>query len=169
MFLTESSILLRIKMKITISKIAVLFASMLFVAGCGFTPVYGTSGSGLGQINVAQIDGRIGYLLRQELEKHTSLEQGGTAVRNLDITLSSNYLDSSLGSDSYKHRTHIQVNAHYKLSGTNIIEGDVNVDVGYDTGTNSYSGVTLMANAEERAANLLSDRIWTDIIHKTRH
>lgn len=143
--------------------------SLLVLAGCGLTPLYSNSGSSLGPIVVSQIDTRIGYFLHQKLEAHTALERGATSPRTLKVGLTKEYRDTNLRSDGFRTRIQMVVHAHYELSGTSDkVEGDVTTTIGYDGGADANSEIALSADAEERAANQLADKIWVELLNRAR-
>lgn len=152
-----------------IGRLLVSVSSLIVLAGCGFTPLYGNSGSSLGPIVVSQIDTRIGYFLHQKLEAHTVLERGTTAPRTLKVVLRKEYRDTNLRNDGFRTRIQMVVHAHYELSGaSDKIEGDVTTTIGYDGGADATSEIALSADAEERAANQLADKIWVELLNRAR-
>ncbi|KAF0187152.1 MAG: hypothetical protein FD163_427 [Hyphomonadaceae bacterium] len=152
-----------------VSAVFVWLFSVFLLSSCGFTPLYGTSGGNLGPINVAQIDTRIGYFLHEKLEAHSVLERGTTSPRTLNVVLRKEHKDTNLRSDGFRTRIQIVVFAHYELIGASgKIEGDVSTTIGYDGGADAGSEIALSLDAEERAANQLADKIWVDLLNKTR-
>jgi LPS-assembly lipoprotein len=145
---------------------------VLFISGCGFTPVYGTGGSSIGPLTVAQIDGRAGYFLRSELDRHAALEQGATEPRTLTIKLVTSFASAALAVDGLSARTLYTMTANYSLApvidgGTPII-GTVTTTVGYESLDQAYGDVALQADAEERAAKQIADQVFADLRRQTR-
>ncbi len=149
-----------------------LVALALAVSGCGFTPVYSTGGSGVGPLTVAQIDGRGGYFLRSELDRHAALEQGTTAPRTLTIKLITSFASAALAVDGLSARTLYTMTANYSLApamaGTAPVTGSVSTTVGYESLDQAYGDVALQADAEERAATQIADKVFADLRRQTR-
>ena len=149
-----------------------LVAGSLFVSGCGFTPVYGTSGSGLGPLNVAQIEGRAGYFLRSELDRFAALEQGTTSPRTLTVKLVTSFASAALAVDGLSARTLYTMTANYTLApltaGSAPLAGSVTTTVGYESLDQAYGDVALQADAEERAASEIAGKLMADLRRQTR-
>jgi LPS-assembly lipoprotein len=149
-----------------------IVASALLVSGCGFTPVYGTGGSGIGPLTIAQIDGRAGYFLRSELDRHAALEQGTTAPRTLTVKLVTSFNSAALAVDGLSARTLYTMTANYSLApsaaGAAPLTGTVTTTVGYESLDQAYGDVALQADAEERAATQIADKVFADLRRQTR-
>jgi LPS-assembly lipoprotein len=149
-----------------------MLALGLALAGCGFSPVYGTGGSGVGPVTVAQIDGRGGYFLRSELDRYAALEQGTTAPRMLTIKLTTTFASAALAVDGLSARTLYTMIADYNLApstnGGKPVMGRVSTTVGYESLDQAYGDVALQADAEERAATQIADKVFADLRRQTR-
>jgi LPS-assembly lipoprotein len=147
-------------------------ALALTLTGCGFSPVYSTGGSGVGPITVDQIDGRFGYLLRSELDRHAALEQGTKTPRTLTVKLFAYFSSAAVGVDGLSARTNYSVSAYYTLAaasaGDKPISGTVSTSVGYESLDQAYGDVALQADAEERAATQIADKVFADLRRQTR-
>jgi LPS-assembly lipoprotein len=151
-------------------KSAVL-ACALFASGCGFSPVYSTGGSGVGPVVISEIEGRSGYFLRQELDRHAALEQGNTSPRTLTVKLATRFASAALTPDGLSGRTLLTLTANYELqqpTGVRPLTGIVSTTVGYESLDQAYGDVALQADAEQRAATQVADRIWADLRRQTR-
>jgi LPS-assembly lipoprotein len=136
------------------------------LAGCGFQPVYSPDGRGIGPVQVALIDGRTGYLVQQELTRLATLERGAAPARRLEVVLDSAFASTNQRADGFFNRTQLTVTANWKLLGSREApdgQGRVSVMVGYDTREQAFGTVSLQADAEERAAVMLAERIWADV------
>jgi LPS-assembly lipoprotein len=143
----------------------------LSVSGCGFAPVYSSGGSSVGPVSIAQIDGRAGYFLRQELDRHAVLEQGTAPPRVLTIKLVTTFASAALSVDGLSARTLYTMTANYALaspSGGEPIRGVATTTVGYESLDQAYGDVALQADAEERAAAQIADKVWADLRRQTR-
>jgi LPS-assembly lipoprotein len=147
-------------------------ALVLVAAGCGFTPVYSTGGSGLGPLAIAQIEGRAGYFLGLELDRHAALEHGSTPPRTLTVKLATRFESAALAVDGLSARTLYTLTAHYSLapstSGGTPLTGMVTTTVGYESLDQAYGDVALQADAEERAATQIADKVFADLRRQTR-
>lgn len=142
------------------------------VAGCGFSPVYDLDGRGIGPVSIGLIEGRTGHLLRQELLRKAALERGDGPARVLEITLTSSFGNTNQQPTGFFNRTQMTVDAAYTLTGTNPdapdATGRVSAMVAYDTQNQAFSDVSLQADAEERVAVMLADRLWADLATRAR-
>ena len=61
----------------------------LALGGCGFTPLYATPGvaGGLPHIEVVAPQGRVGYLLREDLDDDLGHAKGDTPLYRLEMVL----------------------------------------------------------------------------------
>jgi LPS-assembly lipoprotein len=147
--------------------VALLVACLCaLLSGCGFAPVYGTSGSSVGPVSIVQIDGRAGYFLRQELDRYAALERGNSAPRNLTVKLTQTFASAALSVDGLSGRTLLTLTADYSiesLSGGRPQTGSVTTTVGYESLDQAYGDVALQADAEERAAKQIADQLWADL------
>jgi LPS-assembly lipoprotein len=142
-----------------------LFAfSALLLASCGFQPVYAPQGTGVGQVTVAQIEGRTGYFVRNELVRLSQLERDRGERPALTVSLVTLFRDASTRGDSFSDRTLIEVTARWTLeNGETDLTGEIKADTGFDSRDAAYGGVVLQADAEERLAATLARSIWADI------
>lgn len=143
----------------------------LLLGGCGFSPVYSQNGSGIGPVNIAPIDGRTGYFIEQELKQYSRLEKGGTTPRNLKINLKRDFTNIALGQDSFYKRVQINYYVDYTLeAGNNApeIKGSFSDSLSFSGSTNPYSEVTLQKDAEQKAAQLIAERVWRELMIKTK-
>jgi LPS-assembly lipoprotein len=148
---------------------ALLALGLALAAGaCGFRPVYDSQGSGIGPVSVSEIEGRTGFLVRQELLRRASLEQGAGEPRRLDVRLVTQFAGTSNQITGYATRTQMIVSANYRLVGSSAVEGFVQANVAYDGLNQAFGDVALQADAEERVAVQLADRIWMDLVRKAK-
>lgn len=153
-------------------KIASFLGAALMLSACGFAPVYGVSGSGIGPVEIAPIEGRVGHFLSQSLQRRAGLEIDNSEKRNLEVKVTQRYNNVSLKPDSFPSRTRVSFDAEYILKSGNPereIKGLVTSIASFDSGDQAYSDISLQSDAEERAANDLADRIWADLINKSRN
>ncbi|GBF56688.1 LPS-assembly lipoprotein LptE [Candidatus Phycosocius bacilliformis] len=152
--------------------IAAVSALTLLLVGCGFQPVYRTSGSGIGPVNIAPIEGRIGYYLRQELNRRAALEEErGADPRLLTVKLTRDFSPAAQGTDGISTRTELTVTVNYELAAAPPlppVRGSLTTNVAYESLDQAYGDVALQADAEERLATQVADRIWLDLQRQVR-
>jgi LPS-assembly lipoprotein len=142
------------------------------VSGCGFSPVYSTNGSGVGPVSVAQIDGRAGYFLRSELDRFAALEKGRTTPRTLTVKLVNTFASAAITTDGLSGRTLYTMTASYTLAPAALsdapLSGSVTTTVGYESLDQAYGDVALQADAEERAAAQIAQKVFADLRRQTQ-
>jgi LPS-assembly lipoprotein len=143
-------------------------ATLTVTGGCGFQPVYDRAGSGVGPLEIPEIEGRVGYLVRQELLRRAALETGPGPVRRLDVRVVSEFTGVSTQITGFATRTQMRVHANWRVVGADTKEGFVTTQVGYDGLNEAFGDIALQADAEERAATQLADRLWLDLVRKAR-
>lgn len=146
-------------------------AAIFLVSACGFAPVYSTGGSSVGPVSINQIDGRTGYFLRQELERFANLERQAPASRVLTVKLETTFSSAAVAIDGLSARTLLTLTARYSLAPRDTsapLSGVVSTTISYDSQDQAYSDVALQADAEERAATQIADKIWADLRRQTR-
>ena len=148
-----------------------MFGVSAVVAGCGFQPVYSTQGSGIGPVTIAAIEGRTGYYLRQELDRRAALEQGASSPRVLSVKLTRAFTPAAQGPDGISSRNEMAVTATYILAAAPplpAVRGTVTSSVAYESLDQAYGDVALQADAEERVANQIAERLWLDLQRQVR-
>lgn len=146
-------------------------AFILPLNACGFQPLYANGESGLSAIYIKPIDGRIGYLVGQQLNRKFGNSESSNA-RVLKVTIKNTYSNAALGQDSFTTRTIVTSNVNYELDGFGNgpkITGSFTETSGYDVIGNAYGEVTFAADAEDKLSNVISDRIWLEILRKSHN
>lgn len=148
--------------------------ALLFIAplnACGFQPLYANGESGLGAINIKPIEGRIGYLVGQQLSRKFGDSESSNA-RVLKVTIKNSFSNAALGQNSFTTRTIVTSNVNYELEGIGNnpkITGSFSETSGYDVVGNAYGEVAFAADAEDKLSNVISDRIWLEILRKSHN
>ncbi|AMS30201.1 MAG TPA: hypothetical protein DIU09_10860 [Hyphomonadaceae bacterium] len=148
-----------------------MVALTVALAGCGFQPVYSTQGSGIGPVTVAAIDGRTGYYLRQELDRRAVLEKGTGSPRVLTVKFERVFTPAAQGTDGISTRNELTVTATYVLAAAPplpAVRGSVATNVAYESLDQAYGDVALQADAEERVAGQIAERLWLDLQRQVR-
>ncbi len=155
--------------RLFISLFALFFIMPL--TACGFTPLYANGDSGLGAINIKPIDGRIGYLVGQKLNKKFGNAENSNA-RSLKVTIKNSYSNAALGQNSFTTRTIVTSSVTYELEANGNAQkiiGSFFETSGYDVIGNAYGEVAFAADAEDKLSNVISDRIWLEILRKSHN
>jgi len=138
----------------------VLIASLtLLVAACGFQPMYAPPGGGpaIGPVQIDEIEGKAGHVLRTELSRMLAVENGASAPSQLEITL----LDESAT------RAELRLIANYVLTppqaGAQVMRGSVVTVVNYDIPTAAFGEIAAQDDARERAAETMAQRFRAEL------
>lgn len=150
-------------------------AACLLLSACGFQPLYAPSPTvaaqgGLGEIQVAPINGRVGYFLGQGLER--MLPGGGAQARTLVVEVQTTFQPLAVRVDGSAARTDLIGVARYRLDGADPsaapLSGEVRATVSYDLLDQPFGDVAAQTDAEERLASVLAERIRTELVLRQR-
>lgn len=145
-------------------------ALLLMLGGCALTPIYaggerGAAAAALGQIAVAPIADRSGYLLREELVRRFGAS--GAPRYRLEIVLDDAISGFGIRSDSSVSRERRTLRARYKLidTATNavVLDAAAASDAGIDVVQSEYAVVAAETSALERLTVVLADQITTRV------
>jgi LPS-assembly lipoprotein len=135
------------------------------VVGCGFTPMYATPGlsSGLATIQVVAPQGRIGYLLQQDLEDALAHDKTAPPTWRLNMTLVQTRTPRGLSLNDVAERYDVGVTVKYTLTnlttGKVAYSGQVVSQVSYDEADSPYAGIAARQDAQNRDASDAARRI----------
>jgi len=144
-------------------------AACLALAGCGFTPLYASPGvtPGLGGIEVVAPKGRVGELLRGELEDALGRNVGERPAWRLELAYAQARIGRGLREDSTVSRYELELPVDYRLvdasTGGLVKAGRVDAEVTYDSVDAPYASVVAQQDAEERAAADAARRIHLEL------
>ena len=147
----------------------VLIASLtLLLAGCGFQPMYAPAGGGpaIGPVQVSEIEGKAGHVLRTELDRILSVENGAGEPSLLEITLLEQVTPLGIRRDESATRAEIRLTANYVLTPPNnaqVMRGSVVTTVNYDSPTAAFGEITAQDDARERAAETMAQRFRAEL------
>lgn len=147
----------------------VLLASLtLLLAACGFQPMYAQPGgvAAIGPVNVEQIDGKAGHVLKTELDRILSVENNGDPPMNLRITLQERITRVRIRIDESATRSELRLTANYVLTpaaGGRNIRGSVVTVVNYDIPSAAFGEITAQDDARERAAETMAQRFRAEL------
>jgi LPS-assembly lipoprotein len=147
--------------------LAIGLAPML--SGCGFTPLYGspTVASGLPTIQVVAPQGRVAYLLREDLDDVLAHNKDAPAAWRLEFTLEQTRDPRGLNINDVAERYEVGLKVHYTLTsiatGKVAHAGDVSTEVFYDAADAPYAGIAARQNSQEKVASDAARRIQLDL------
>ena len=155
----------------TLSRI-VLLTSALALAGCGFSPLYGTGPDGssvssaLAGINVDEQNTRLGQLVRNEIVSRVTPTGGsGGKTYRLFLEAIGSEAEAIEAINTESLRQHFTANVSFVLydnqSGKAVYSGKTFSQVGYDRVDAPAANLQAQVNAEERAAREVGQDIRT--------
>ena len=159
-----------------------LFAAALLLAlplaGCGLTPMYAGGGNGavaqgLAAVDVAAIEGKNGWLVRNALvDRLGAGGSGGAAQYRLDVRLDDKLEGLGLLSDDTIGRERRTLRARYQLvdltSGKIVLDATAGSDAGIDVVSSEYATIAAENSALENLSRDVADRIVTTLSLKLR-
>lgn len=151
--------------------------AVLMLAACGLKPMYaggadGAVARGLAGIEVAPIEGKAGWLVRNSLVDRLGMSgQGeagpGTARYRLDVRLDDRLEGMGLLSDDTIARERRTLRARYQLvdlaTGEIVLDATAGSDAGIDVVSSEYATIAAEQTALENLAREVADRIVTRV------
>ena len=141
------------------------------LSACGLRPVYGGGGHGavaqaLGNVEVAPIEGKAGWLVRIALNDRLSAMQSGSGPRyRLVVKLDDNIAGLGLRADAAITRERRTLRARYQLvdeaTGAQILDDTAGSDAGIDVTSSEYATIAAEDTALERLSQTVADQIVT--------
>lgn len=148
----------------------VLIASLtLLVAACGFQPMYAPAGGGnaIGPVQIDEIEGKAGHVLRTELTRILAVENDGSPPMNLEITLTEQVTPLGIRRDESATRAELRLTANYILTpaqpGGRVMRGSVFTVVNYDIPEAAFGEIAAQDDARERAAETMAQRFRAEL------
>lgn len=148
----------------------VLLASLtLLLAACGFQPMYMQPGGGnaIGPVQISEIDGKAGHVLRTELSRMLAVENDGSPPADLRITLVEQVTPLGIRLDESATRAELRLTANYILTpaqpGARVMRGSVFTVVTYDIPTAAFGEIAAQDDARERAAETMAQRFRAEL------
>ncbi len=139
------------------------------LTACGLRPVYGGGSQGavaqaMGHVEVAPIEGKAGWLMRNALEDRLSALGGGSGPRyRLVVKLDDQISGFGLRSDAAVTRERRTLRARYQLideaTGTQILDDSAGSDAGIDVTSSEYATIQAEDTALERLSQIVADQI----------
>lgn len=147
-------------------------AASLMLASCGLTPMYagGTSGTvarGIAAVEVAPIEGRKGWLVRNALTDRLGAAGHAQPRYRLDVRLDESLSGLGVLGDDTVSRERLTLRARYQLvdleSNSILLDASDGTDAGIDVVSSEYATIAAEQTAEENLARDLADRIVTRV------
>ncbi len=146
----------------------------LLLAACGLQPMYAGGGSGavaqgLAAIDVAAIEGKAGWLVRNALvdQLGVAADQGVAPRYRLDVRLDDRLEGFALLSDDTIGRERRTLRARYQLvdiaSGEIVLDASAGSDAGIDVVSSEYATIAAEQSALENLARDVASRIVTSV------
>ena len=141
---------------------------LLLLAGCGLHPLYsgganGTVAASLHSIEIAPIDGKGGWLVRNALRDRIGNGGEGAARYRLEIELDDNIAGYGVRTDDAVTRERRTLRARYRLveagAGTVVLDATAGADAGVDVVSSEYATVAGEDAALERLSGIIADQI----------
>jgi len=148
------------------------------LAGCGLSPLYAGGGSGavargLSDVQVAAIEGRAGWLVRNALVDELGSDRAGATPRyRLDVRLDDKLEGFALLSDDTIGRERRTLRARYQLVDLNsdeiVLDATAGSDAGIDVVSSDYATIAAEQTALENLSKDVASRIVTSIALRLR-
>jgi LPS-assembly lipoprotein len=148
-------------------KLAVL-ALALMLPACGLHPLYsdgahGGVGQFLGSVDVAGIDGKAGWLMRNALTDRFGKSSGSDARYRLEVELDDKITGFGLRRDVAVTRERRALRARFKLiesdKGTTVLDATAGSDESVDVVSSEYGVIAAESSALERLSQTVADQI----------
>jgi LPS-assembly lipoprotein len=144
---------------------------ILSLAACGMKPLYGTGSdqtrADLAAIEVAEIPGRAGWLMRNALSDRLSANGSASPRYRLDVRLDDELEGLGLLSDESIGRERRTLRARYQLvdlaSDDIVLDASAEYDAGIDVVSSDYATIAAEETALENLAVEVADRIVTRV------
>jgi LPS-assembly lipoprotein len=143
-------------------------ALLLALPACSLTPLYadgsrGTVASALKSVDVAPIDGKAGWLMRNALTDRLGASKDGPAAYRLEIELDDQISGFGVRRDDAVTRERRTLRARYRLveagNGTVVLDATAGSDAGIDVVSSEYATVAAEETALERLTEIVADQI----------
>lgn len=148
--------------------------ALVVLSACGLRPLYGGGGQGavaqgLGAVEVAQIEGKGGWLMRNALnDRLAAMRSNGAAPRyKLVVRLDDQISGFGLRSDAAVTRERRTLRARFQLidetTGAQVLDDTAGSDAGIDVTSSEYATIAAEDTALERLSQTVADQIITRI------
>lgn len=145
-----------------------IIASALALPGCALQPLYAGGSSGvvantLGQVTVATIPGRDGWLVYTELQDRLRDTGDGSATYRLEVDLDNEIIGLGIRGDRAITRERRTLRARFRLvelaTGQVVLDATAGSDAGIDVVSSEYATVAAEQSTLEDLAKSVADQI----------
>jgi len=149
--------------------LAALALALAGLGGCGFTPLYARPGvaGGLTHIDVEAPKGRVGYLLRENLDDDFGRAKGDAPVYRLQLLMDTRRESHGLTANDTAQRYQLNLRVTYNLievsSGKVAHTGSVISDISYDSTDQPYAGIAARQDVQNRLAEDVAQKIEVQV------
>ena len=150
-------------------RLGFLIAAAFALTGCGLRPLYGGGSSSpvasaLRSVEVAPIDGQVGWLMHNKLSDRLGANAGGAAAAyRLEVELDDDITGFGIRGDRAVTRERRTLRARYRLvdvrNGGVVLDATAGSDAGIDVVSSEYATVAAEQTAVERLSEVLADQI----------
>ena len=149
-------------------KRVIVLALMLLASACGLRPLYGSGEGGkvaqaLRTVDVAPIDGKAGWLMRNALNDRLRRDRATPAQYRLEVELDDSISGFGVRRDDAVTRERRTLRARYRLvdaaKGTVLLDASTGSDAGIDVVSSEYATVVAESTALERLSQIIADQI----------
>ncbi|MBY8824892.1 LPS assembly lipoprotein LptE [Sphingomonas colocasiae] len=145
-----------------------LLLASLTLAGCGLRPLYSSGSRGavaqaLGGVEVAPIEGKAGWLVRNALVDRLAAMPKGAPTYRLKIELDDQITGFGIRADDSVTRERRTLRARYQLveagRGTVVLDATAGSDAGIDIVSSEYATIAAENTALENLSQVIADQI----------
>jgi LPS-assembly lipoprotein len=150
-------------------RLLLLAVAAAVLSGCGLRPLYGAGerspvATTLRAIDVAPIDGQVGWLVHNKLsDRLGKARDGENAAYRLEVELDDNITGFGIRGDRAVTRERRTLRARYRLvdlrNGGVVLDATAGSDAGIDVVSSEYATVAAEQTAMERLSEVLADQI----------
>jgi LPS-assembly lipoprotein len=139
------------------------------LGGCGFTPLYAqpSVAGGLTHIQVVAPKGRVGYLLREDLDDALGHAKGEAPRYRLEMVLDQHREAHGLTLNATAQRYELDLTVIYTLievsTGKVAATGQVVSNVSYDSADQPYAGIAARQDTQDRLVSDAAQKIQVQI------
>lgn len=150
-------------------RLVLAVVSLVGLAGCGFTPLYGDAGVGgsLSRIAVTTQDDRLGYRVREQLEDALGRDGSQAPLWRLETVIDQQRRPLGRRIDDTAARYELTVRGAWTLTpltGGEPVSGVETVTTTYAAADQPYAAIGAQQDGEERAAAELARLIRLDLM-----
>ena len=149
-------------------RILPLLVATVILSACGLRPVYSGGSHGavaqkLGSVEIAPIEGKGGWLVRNALNDRLSAMSGAGPSYKLVVKLDDQISGFGLRADQAITRERRTLRARYQLidadTGAQVIDDTAGSDAGIDVTSSEYATIAAEDTALERLSQTIADQI----------